>query len=60
MLNADMVGQVVPANLPFSVLHHNGELAVYAEELTFGRGSTSCPDSSTVTRPLRASVRSWI
>ena len=38
MLNADMVGQVVPANLPFSVLHHNGELAVYAEELTFGSG----------------------
>ena len=38
MLNADMVGQVVPANLPFSVLHQNGELSVYAEELTFGSG----------------------
>ena len=35
MLSAEMVGQVVPANLPFSVLHHNGEQAVYAEELTY-------------------------
>jgi DNA phosphorothioation-dependent restriction protein DptH len=38
MLNGEMVGQVVPANLPFSVLHHNGQLAVYAEEVTFGSG----------------------
>lgn len=38
MLNAEMVGQVVPANLPFCVLHENGEQAVYAEELTFGSG----------------------
>lgn len=38
MLSAEMVGQVVPANLPFSVLHHNGEQAVYAEELTYGSG----------------------
>lgn len=38
MLSAEMVGQVVPANLPFSALHHNGEQAVYAEELTYGSG----------------------
>jgi DNA phosphorothioation-dependent restriction protein DptH len=38
MLSAEMVGQVVPANLPFCVLHHNGQRAVYAEELTYGSG----------------------
>ncbi|RYC03333.1 ATP-binding protein [Nocardioides zhouii] len=38
MLSAEMVGQVVPANLPFSVLHHGGKEAVYAEELTYGSG----------------------
>lgn len=38
MVNANLVAQVVPANLPFTVMHHNGRQAVYAEELTFGTG----------------------
>ncbi|MFJ2300056.1 helicase HerA domain-containing protein [Oerskovia paurometabola] len=37
-LDASLVEQVVAANLPFAVVHANDEIAVYAEELTFGSG----------------------
>jgi hypothetical protein len=38
MVDANLVSQVVPANLPFTVPTYEGELAIYAEELTFGSG----------------------
>lgn len=37
MVDADLMAQIVPANLPFTV-PVNGALAVYMEELTFGSG----------------------
>ena len=37
-LDRTLVSQIVPANLPFTILNHAGEVAVYAEELTFGSG----------------------
>lgn len=45
MLSVEMAAQIVPANLPFSTLHHNGAVAVYAEELTFGTGLYLVPGS---------------
>lgn len=38
MVDADLVNQVVPANLPFTVPTHDGDLAIYTEELSFGSG----------------------
>jgi DNA phosphorothioation-dependent restriction protein DptH len=38
MVDASLVNQVVPANLPFTVPTYDGVLAIYAEELTFGSG----------------------
>ncbi|NDO88495.1 helicase HerA domain-containing protein [Cellulosimicrobium composti] len=37
-LDATLLAQIVPANLPFTVLDADGNVAVYAEELTFGSG----------------------
>lgn len=37
-LDANLVAQVVPANLPFTVMDADDNVAVYAEELTFGSG----------------------
>jgi hypothetical protein len=37
-LDRSLLSQVAPANLPFTVLNHSGEVAVYQEELTFGAG----------------------
>lgn len=39
-----LVGQVVPANLPFAVIDHEGRTAIYTEELTFGTGLYLVPD----------------
>jgi hypothetical protein len=38
MVDAGLAAQVVPANLPFSVVDHEGKMAIYAEELSFGAG----------------------
>jgi hypothetical protein len=38
MLSIDMASRVVPANLPFTTVHVSGQVAVYAEELTFATG----------------------
>lgn len=38
MLDADLVSQVVPANLPFSLIDPVDRVGVYTEELTFGTG----------------------
>lgn len=43
MVDANLVSQVVPANLPFTVPTHDGSLAIYAEELTFGSGMYLVP-----------------
>jgi DNA phosphorothioation-dependent restriction protein DptH len=43
MADADLIGQVVPANLPFTAPTDSGVLAVYAEELTFGSGLCLAP-----------------
>lgn len=43
MVDANLVSQVVPANLPFTVPTHDGVLAIYAEELTFGSGMYLVP-----------------
>lgn len=45
MVDAGLASQVVPANLPFSVIDASGRLAVYAEELTFGAGLFLVPSS---------------
>lgn len=37
-LDAALLAQIVPANLPFTVLDADENIAVYAEELTFGSG----------------------
>ncbi|MDN4489693.1 ATP-binding protein [Demequina sp. SYSU T00068] len=37
-LDATLLTQIVPANLPFTLLDADGNVAVYAEELTFGSG----------------------
>lgn len=43
MLDVDLVAQVVPANLPFTVPADSGALAIYTEELTFGSGLCIVP-----------------
>jgi len=43
LVDADLVAQVVPANLPFTVPTDSGELAIYTEELTFGSGLCIVP-----------------
>lgn len=45
MVDAHLAAQVMPANLPFSVLDHEGHVAIYAEELTFGAGLYLMPGS---------------
>lgn len=38
MVDVGLVARVLPANLPFSLPHSDGDLAYYAEEVTFGSG----------------------
>jgi DNA phosphorothioation-dependent restriction protein DptH len=45
MLDANLVSQVIPANLPFSILDHANRVGVYAEELTFGTGLYLVPSA---------------
>ncbi|MDT0164503.1 ATP-binding protein [Actinotalea sp. AC32] len=45
MLDADLVSQVVPANLPFSLIDQADRIGVYTEELTFGTGLYLVPSS---------------
>lgn len=37
-VDAQLLSQVVPANLPFTAIDADGNVAAYAEELTFGAG----------------------
>jgi DNA phosphorothioation-dependent restriction protein DptH len=38
LVDAALVSRVLPANLPFSLLHTDGDIAYYVEELTYGSG----------------------
>lgn len=44
-LDIELVKQVVPANLPFTVTDADGNIAVYSEELTYGSGLYIVPGS---------------
>lgn len=37
-VNERLVEQIAPANVPFVVLHHSGDAALYVDELSFGTG----------------------
>lgn len=44
-VDADLLAQVVPANLPFAVPTAEGSVAIYNEELTFGAGMFIVPST---------------
>lgn len=44
-VDRSMLAQLAPANLPFTTLHDDGQVAVYAEELTFGAALYLVPAS---------------